>query len=501
MASPLVSPQRISLPREIQFHPGIPIGLIVLLASVLYFFELDAKSLWIDELISIADAQKVSFPPSLTKGRLLYYVLLRGWMLLGNHDAWLRSLSVLFALGSVVLIAQLGRRLFQSSTGLIAATLLALSPTIVNHAQEVRYYTLSLFLGIAGTLMLVRALEKPRSAKTLIGWSILRGLAIITTPINAALVIADLTIVGWHFRQNLVALQRFGWGTIAIALFASPSAYSLLNSTESHWVEAPIPNIIHVIRELRFLVAYPFPPSPPYETLFFQGFLAMLWALIAIALLMRPLTPQLFWVGIWAFVPLGSIAIASHLIYSLWVTRYLLLCCPYILLLIAVAIEKLWRRWRVLALMVLFIYAIALSSGLTTYYSRSDRYIGVTGNYRDLIQTISNREQPADNILWVSSHTRPELPLDRYYQGRNPIYYISPLPRENLSESSLRTWFSQLSSSESRFWLIYPNNRIIPELPAIIQSQFQVAFHQNFGNAHLWLLTPQSPPIAPKINP
>uniref|UniRef100_A0ACD5GVQ0 Uncharacterized protein n=1 Tax=Desertifilum tharense IPPAS B-1220 TaxID=1781255 RepID=A0ACD5GVQ0_9CYAN len=82
MSSPLASPQRISSIREIPFHPGIPIGFIVLLAAILYFFQLDAKSLWIDELISIADAQNVAFPPTFSKGRLLYYILLRGWMLL-----------------------------------------------------------------------------------------------------------------------------------------------------------------------------------------------------------------------------------------------------------------------------------------------------------------------------------------------------------------------------------------------------------------------------------
>ncbi|MBD2315161.1 glycosyltransferase family 39 protein [Desertifilum sp. FACHB-1129] len=494
MSSPLASPQRISSIREIPFHPGIPIGFIVLLAAILYFFQLDAKSLWIDELISIADAQNVAFPPTFSKGRLLYYILLRGWMLLGHHDAWLRSLSVLFALGSVILIYHLGCRLFRPATGLIAALLFALSPTIINHAQEVRYYTLSLFLGLAGSLLLVRAIDRPGTIQPLLGWSIFRILAIVTTPINAALAIADGAIVGWHFRHNGRAIGRFLGGAIAIALGSLPSLYSILNSRGSHWVEASTPGLSHVLREIRFLTAYPFPPTPPYQTLFFQGFILVLWGLIAIALWLRPPEPRIAWVSIWAFVPLGAIFMLSQGSRSFWVTRYLLLVSPYLFLSIAIALEKLWQRWRILALGVLLVYAIALSLGLHAYYTRSDRYIGVTGNYRDLIQTISNREQPGDRILWISSHTRPQLTLNHYYSGKASINYQQPLPRDRLNETALRAWIAQLPFSPSRTWLVYPNNRITPEFSTLLENQFQVQFHRDFRNAHLWLLAPRSLP-------
>lgn len=494
MSSPLASPQRISSIREIPFHPGIPIGFIVLLAAILYFFQLDAKSLWIDELISIADAQNVAFPPTFSKGRLLYYLLLRGWMLLGHHDAWLRSLSVLFALGSVILIYHLGCRLFRPATGLIAALLFALSPTIINHAQEVRYYTLSLFLGLAGSLLLVRAIDRPGAIQPLLGWSIFRILATITTPINAALAIADGAIVGWHFRRNKRVIGRFLGGAIAIALGSLPSLYSILNSRGSHWVEASTPGLSHVLREIRFLTAYPFPPTPPYQTLFFQGFILVLWGLVAIALWLRPPEPRIAWVSIWAFVPLGAIFILSQGNRSFWVTRYLLLVSPYLFLAIAIALEKLWQRWRILALGVLFVYAIALSLGLHAYYTRSDRYIGVTGNYRDLIQTISNREQPGDRILWISSHTRPQLALNHYYSGKVSINYPQPLPRDRLNETALSAWIAQLPFSPSRTWLVYPNNRITPEFSTLLENQFQVQFHRDFRNAHLWLLVPRSLP-------
>lgn len=55
------------------------IGVVMLLATALYLFRLDARGLWIDEFLSIRDAQDVSF----NRGRLLYYVLLEIWMTVG----------------------------------------------------------------------------------------------------------------------------------------------------------------------------------------------------------------------------------------------------------------------------------------------------------------------------------------------------------------------------------------------------------------------------------
>ena len=122
------------------------ISLILLLAVGLYLYKIDYRGLWIDELISLKDAEKLSF----NRGRLLYYILLRGWSWFGTNDSWLRSLAVIFALGSIWLTYKLGCYLFNKSTGLIAALMLTISPLFINHAQEVRYYTMSVFLGLAG---------------------------------------------------------------------------------------------------------------------------------------------------------------------------------------------------------------------------------------------------------------------------------------------------------------------------------------------------------------
>ena len=201
-----------------RLNSQIFISLILLLAVILYLYKLDQRGLWIDELISIRDAQKLGF----NRGRLLYYILLRGWMWFGTSDGWLRSLAVIFALGSIFLTYKLGCYLFNKSTGLIAALMLTLSPLFINHAQEVRYYTMSVCLGLAGTLALAYALENPTKLSFRLWWVGMRWLAIITTPLNGALLFPDFLLVSLKFRQQRSRLLAFGIGFLLIVIGIRP---------------------------------------------------------------------------------------------------------------------------------------------------------------------------------------------------------------------------------------------------------------------------------------
>lgn len=121
--------------------------LILLLASVLRFYHLDAQSLWNDEgssvalaqrdLVTIArDAANDIHPP-------LYYWLLSGWVrLLGTSEAAVRSLSVLTGVSLVALGFALGRLLAGRWAGLASALLVAINPFQVYYSQEARMYAL-----------------------------------------------------------------------------------------------------------------------------------------------------------------------------------------------------------------------------------------------------------------------------------------------------------------------------------------------------------------------
>ncbi len=123
------------------------LALILALAAGIRFYALGSQSLWSDEGNSAAlaarslgqiarDASGDIHPP-------LYYWLLSLWTrYFGNSELALRSLSAIFGVVLVWVIAELGRRLFSPITGLAAGFIAALAPFQVYYSQEARMYML-----------------------------------------------------------------------------------------------------------------------------------------------------------------------------------------------------------------------------------------------------------------------------------------------------------------------------------------------------------------------
>jgi mannosyltransferase len=204
----------------------LPLGVIVLLATLLRFYQLGTESLWVDEMLSIGDAQRLNELLTLPYIRPFYFLLLAGWMQLGNSDVWLRGLSVILGIASVFLTYQLGRRLVGETTGQIAALLMALSPLFINHSQEIRMYTLVSFLSLAGTLALSYALERP-TFPALAYWTAARTALLITNVNTVLIVLPDLLIVCWTYRQKIRTLFHFAIGFAITGLFFLPPFWAL----------------------------------------------------------------------------------------------------------------------------------------------------------------------------------------------------------------------------------------------------------------------------------
>ena len=145
----------------------IPLLAPILLAFGLRAWRLDLQALWWDEGISLylanqdvatilADRAGDVHPP-------LYFLLLRAWVLLVGSSAWAtRFLSVLLGTLCVPLLYRFGRRLAGPLTGGLAALILALSPFLLYHAQEVRMYALVPLLGLLSTYLMLRLLGRER---------------------------------------------------------------------------------------------------------------------------------------------------------------------------------------------------------------------------------------------------------------------------------------------------------------------------------------------------
>jgi mannosyltransferase len=155
--------------RLLRLAPRFLLLAILLLASFMRFYRIDAQSLWNDEGNSARIAERTFdlilegaagdiHPPG-------YYMLLHGWRALFGHSEFaLRSLSAAAGLALVVFTYLLGRHLFGEATGLTAAFLGAISPFAVYYSQEARMYALLAALSAASTYALLRLLTVNQSS-------------------------------------------------------------------------------------------------------------------------------------------------------------------------------------------------------------------------------------------------------------------------------------------------------------------------------------------------
>ena len=139
---------------------------VVALAAVLRLVRLTGQSVWYDEAFSLVLSSRPldvllsgtanDYHPPLSYmllGGLLRLVALFTGHSVENLDPALgvlvgRLLSAVAGTAAVYALYQLGRSIFNASTGVLAAGILALSPFQILYAQEVRMYSIEVLLGI-----------------------------------------------------------------------------------------------------------------------------------------------------------------------------------------------------------------------------------------------------------------------------------------------------------------------------------------------------------------
>lgn len=480
---------------ELQIAQWLPITCVLMLATALCFYRIDGEGLWLDELTSIRDAQVLPAQIANNLVRPLYYILLMVWMKLGDGDIWLRSLSVLFALAAVFLVYRLGRRLLGEAEGLIGATLMSLSPLFLNHAQEVRMYALSVCMGLAGTFFLAKALtgkdsEDP-SHLSLAGWCGFRLLAILTVPLNVTLLLPDVLIYWLRFRQRRSALIRFGGWLALLILLWSPCVLSVLRETSpdstyaSHHPSREPPGLDDLVRTLKFWTVWPFSvQANAIAASFYKFFTLLVAGVMGAALFQKHRSPQVLWIMAWFALPLVPILGFSHMSVPIWVSRYLLFVSPYLFLLLAAGISRLWRQWRVAAVAIALVYLIAVSGGLVRYYTVQDR-----PDYKFIVETIEQYEQPDDVVVWSLFVRR--IILNHYYDGSTEFYHNKT--RGVKTDAEISAWLDDFPEIiPNRLWLtLKVREDIYPKFEQHIASRYTIEETFNYEQGSKVLLLTQ----------
>jgi 4-amino-4-deoxy-L-arabinose transferase-like glycosyltransferase len=178
---------------------------LVLLGMALRLYDLDADSLWLDEILT-AERVQLDIPSLLrmlssgaggtaaTQAPLTYVLTHACTSLLGHNEFTLRFQAMLLGTLSILLIYKLGVMLWSPTTGLLGAFLLAINAHHVEMSQEARHYGLMMFLALLSLIFLVRALRTSQ-ARDWIGFVLCTSLTLYTHYF-ALLLVAGEALVG-----------------------------------------------------------------------------------------------------------------------------------------------------------------------------------------------------------------------------------------------------------------------------------------------------------------
>ena len=431
---------------------------LTLLAFLIDFVHITNASIEFDESVSIAYARLsiTSLLSTLTGGDAnmsFYHVLLNLWVrMFGESELAVRSLSALFGALAVSVIYLLGARLFGRTAGLVAALLFALDTFVVQFADTARSYAMLVLLVLLSSYFLIIEIEQP-SRRNRIAYVLASTLAIYAHYFAAFVLVVHLcTLLALKHRA---ALTREWLGvTAAIALLCTPEAIFAFREGPGliTWIKQPTLNDIEAtLVELA------------------SGSRFLLFALIANGCYatVSAVKERSYWrngfVAAWLVVPI-VLSVALSFVQPIFISRYLIICVPALILFGTAGIASVRRR---VAAGMLIAFVCLSATQLFAFYGREG-----DENWRDATGYVLVATRPGDAIVFIPRYARKPF---EYYQRQGKSIGPTNFDGQALEESH-------------RIWLVIRQSDAASYFPEIrhLQSQlsgtYRLAARRSFRN-------------------
>ena len=429
------------------------IGAILLLALLLRVPSLGTRSLDEDEIFSAIAAHQ-HLPGFLwivshsEANMILYYILLRTWIHLGQSEFVIRSLSVIFALATLPALYSMGTRAFGRKVGSLGALLLAINGFHIRFAQDARAYSLLVFLITLSSLLFLQSVREG-SRRNWICYIMASALAIYAHLFAVFVLVAHWVFVLFLPRRQ-APWRRLVPSTAAIAYLAVPMELFVMfrgGGGQLAWV--PRTTARSVYNLFACLAGSP-NDSPDFgmALLLFVYSVAIVSSILALMKL-RPWsmahteTRHLAFFLTWLWVPILLIA-AISIRNRCFIPRFLIICLPPFILLASYGVSQLRRAW----LVVVLLCGIA---GLTAreiliYYEFPGE------DFRGAAQYVLSNQRPGDVAVFVPDYY--QSCLDYYLQREAAKPSAPKLALLVLPFKSIDSLLQDLPHQYGRLWLI-----------------------------------------------
>lgn len=338
---------------------------------------------------------------------ILYYVLLHFWCAIaGNSPLALRMLSILFSVAAVPMIYLLGCRLFNQSVGVTAAFLLAANATAVDYAQIIRSYSLAVLLVIASSFFFVKLIALSR-ARAMDAWPyVIASILAVYTHLHATFALISHALSACF--RSAVRWRTLIASGVVVGLAVLPLFLVTFGNYQGQFDWAPQLQLKSVAKIVPFLSGAP---------LFQKTASAIVLTLISVALAsIGALDPDFsLWSRAFAVnglvVPLGLCALVALVKPEFFgAPRYLLVCLPFLTLLVALGISSLGRPVVILCIvMLLELWQVALRP-LRYEIKQNRTYWNEATNY------FFSNAKPGDRVVVAWTY---EVWLYWYYEARH----------------------------------------------------------------------------------
>ena len=461
------------------------VGVLILLAFGLRIYRLEAKNLWQDEGLSAYRAsQSLPFILSNTifiQGYAthdthppLYFILLHlVFWLAGRSEFSGRFLSLFFSVLTVSLIYLTGKRLFGQAAGVLASSLTALSPLYLWYAQELRMYSLLVFLGLLSFYALLRALgmgeSSPEINRRWLGFYVLVAAAMLYTHYTGFFLLffegLIFLAVGLLRRQwmllFLVALVLL----VALPLLPFAMHRLLVASAERGYSFVPL---FIILRDL--CNSFSLGISVRMKEVWWLDLLFLALFLLGCSMLDQGgsrarLGKSLLLLG-YLFVPILTLYALSHLKPMYMGVRHLIIVSPAYYLGLGMGLDSLRRR----ALPLLPPVAILLLGGL--FYSTHNCYFDeryMKDDFRSLVRYIEGYSSPGDLVVFndaVISHTW------EYYARGDLDWTALPRYPERAGASTVKE-MERLFEAYEGIWLVYGPEEPLRDRSGLVKKWFE----------------------------
>lgn len=367
-------------------------------------------SLWGDEAFSTILAMKSPWDiikiVSHDTSPPLHPLLLHYWMqIFGTSETAIRTISFIFYLLTVFAVFLIGKRLWNTKTGIIAAILSTVNPILFAYAFEGRMYSLLLFTSVLSTYFF---LINKKWAHALITATALytHHFSLLVIGVQGIWALIQATV---DFKKKKQFFLKSYWNRLWPFALASliylpwlPILYQQTRMVASgFWLGKPtFPELIGLYTT--FIIG----PNPA------QIFIVGLGLVLSILILRRWQIKKKrdIYCIVWFLLPIFLIWLFSQFAQSIFFDRYMLAMIPGATLLLSS------RRRGKYSLIILSIFIAILGWSSYNYFTHPTRQ-----PFRELADYIKSTRRPNDALInWnTTAHHIWEM---KYYQIPAPIY-------------------------------------------------------------------------------